>query len=111
MTKTKIDRVAARPSISMWRRDELMTLAEAAALVFPDLLSERSLRHAAAEGRLPISVVCGRHYVTLEALEKLSICTSLTDACMGDEDTADHDADDSDLDEDLAAIRRIRNRR
>jgi hypothetical protein len=109
MTKMKIDRVAARPSISMWRRDELMTYSEAAALVFPNLLSERSLRRAAAQGRIPISVVNGRHFLTLEALEKLSICTPLTEPHEGEEST--DDSENSDLDEDLAAIRRIRDRR
>lgn len=109
MTKPKIDRVAARPSISMWRRDELMTYGEAAALVFPNLLSERSLRRAAAQGRIPISVVNGRHFVTLDALEKLSVCTPLTDLYDGDESTDDSKADHSDLD--VAAIRRIRDRR
>jgi hypothetical protein len=112
MTKRTIDRVAARPDPAMWRNDELLTLGEAARLVFPNLLSERSLRHAAKIGRLPISVVNGKHFTTLDALALLSVCTSLPASDAPDNDyTDDPDAEDSDLDEDLAAIRRIRDRR
>jgi hypothetical protein len=112
MIKRTIDRVAARPDIAMWRRDELMTFGEAAALVFPNLLSERSLRLAARQGRLPISVVNGKHFVTLDALASLSVCTPLAASEAADDyDAGDPDADDPDLDEDLAAIRRIRDRR
>jgi hypothetical protein len=111
MTKRTIDRVAVRPDPAMWRNDELLTLGEAARLMFPNLLSERSLRHAAKEGRLPISVVNGKHFTTLDALALLSVCTPLPASDGPDDDTDEPDVDDSDLDEDLAAIRRIRERR
>lgn len=79
MSKIKAtDRVALRPDPSMWKGDELMTLSEAAALLWPDgLLSEKSLRHAVKVGRLPISKVAGKYFVTLDSLRLLSVCTPL----------------------------------
>jgi hypothetical protein len=59
----------------MWAHDELMNLAEAARLMWPDgPLTERSLRTAIREGRLPISVVAGKFFVTKQALGALSAC-------------------------------------
>jgi hypothetical protein len=54
-------RVTTRPDPSQWQDDELMTLGEAAALFCPDgPFSERTLRTAVRDGRLPISQVAGK---------------------------------------------------
>lgn len=77
-TAPKLDRVKARPRPDMWRDDELMTLAEAAALHWPDgPLTETSLRTAARDGRLPISQIAGKFFVTRVALRSLTVCEPL----------------------------------
>jgi hypothetical protein len=99
-----LDRVAVRPDPATWRNDELMTLGEAAALMFPDgPLSERSLRTAVREGRLPISVVAGKFFVTKAALSLLSVCTTITPNVSVPEGSTDIG-----LQEDLAIIRKLR---
>ena len=61
----EITRVAARPDPEEWRDDELMTMAEAAALLWPEgPITERTLRTAVRDGRLPISKVAGKFFVT-----------------------------------------------
>jgi hypothetical protein len=102
-----IDRVAARPDPAMWRSDELMTLKEAASLMWPDgFLTERQLRSAAKTGRLPISVVNGRYFVTREALALLSVCTPIApDASKSEEPR------EAGMDKDLAIIRKLRSGR
>ena len=58
-------RVAARPDPLSWGDDELMTPQEAAALLWPDgLITQRTLRTAVRDGKLPISQVAGKFFVT-----------------------------------------------
>lgn len=77
-TPPRLDRVKARPSPQMWQGDELMSLAEAAALYWPDgFLTETSLRTAARDGRLPISQIAGKFFVTRLALRSLTVCEPL----------------------------------
>jgi hypothetical protein len=62
----------------LWDDDELMTLIEAVALYWPDgPLTETSLRTAARDGRLPISQVAGKFFVTRTALRSLTVCAPL----------------------------------
>ena len=101
----RIDRVAARPDPMMWRADELLTLGEAAKLMWPDgLLSERSLRHAVREGRLPISIIAGKYFTTKAALDQLSICAPIVDE-------RPMETRRSDYEEDLATIQKLRENR
>jgi hypothetical protein len=72
---TKVDRVRARPDPALWADDELMTLVEVAALYWPDgPLTETSLRTAVRDGRLPISQIAGKFFVTKTALRSLTVC-------------------------------------
>jgi hypothetical protein len=76
MTKdAKFDRVRARPDPALWADDELMTLVEAATLYWPSgPLTETSLRTAVRDGRLPISQIAGKFFVTKVALRTLAVC-------------------------------------
>lgn len=104
MTKTML-RVAARPDPASWADDELMTLGEAAALFWPDgFFTERQLRLAVKNGRIPISQVNGKFFVTRNALRSLSVCTPVV-AVNGAEPK--HIGG---YEEDLAAIRKLRAR-
>lgn len=95
-------RIAARPNPNDWGEDDLMTLAEAAALFWPDgPISERTLRTAVRDGRLPISVLAGKFFVTKVALRRLSECEPIADG------TATRAGSRSVLDDDLAAIDRM----
>jgi hypothetical protein len=106
MTTKPLRRVAARPDPSDWAPDELLTLAEAAALMWPHgPLSERTLRTAVREGRLPISIVAGKFFVTKDALSLLSVCTPVTPTGR-----ASDESKDGCVEEDLAIIRRLRNK-
>ncbi len=99
------DRVTARPDPSQWRDDEIMTLREAAALFWPDgPFSERTLRTAVRDGRLPISQVARKFFVTKASLRVLSVCEPLRPARLG----ADALRGGGGLENDLAAIRRMR---
>jgi hypothetical protein len=103
-----LDRVAVRPDPATWRNDELLTLREAAALMWPNgPLSERSLRTAVREGRLPISVVAGKFFVTKDALSLLSVCTSLAVA----ETPKSERVVNPGFEEDLALIQKLRGRK
>lgn len=74
----KLERVRARPDPALWRDDELMTLVEAAALYWPEgPLTETSLRTAVRDGRLPISQIAGKFFVTKTALRTLTVCEPL----------------------------------
>lgn len=74
----KTERVCARPDPALWADDELMTLAEAAALYWPaGPLTETSLRTAIRDGRLPISQIAGKFFVTKAALRALTVCEPL----------------------------------
>ncbi|MBB3020402.1 hypothetical protein FHR70_003483 [Microvirga lupini] len=81
MHRTDYPRVAARPDPALWREDELLSLGEAVALFWPDgPLSVSSLRTAIRDGRLPVSVVAGKFFVTPLALRALSNCQVLRPA-------------------------------
>src|SRR6266581_7362523 len=75
MPKRKTDKLArakARPDPAQWGEDEVMTLAEAAAVFFPQgPLTLSSLRRAAAAGTLEIAKVAGKDLTTPRAIRKL----------------------------------------
>lgn len=76
--KTKPSRVTTRPDPEQWGEHELMSLAEAAALMWPQgPLTETSLRTAVRQGRLPISKVAGKFLTTRAALAMLAVCERL----------------------------------
>ena len=79
MTKqAKLERVRARPDPALWSDDEILTLREAAALYWPHgPLTETSLRTAVRDGRLPISQIAGKFFVTKTALRNLTVCEPL----------------------------------
>jgi hypothetical protein len=71
-------RVAARPDPAAWGENELLSLAEATALFWPDgPITERTLRTAVRDGRLPISLVARKFFVTKTAIASLSRCEPL----------------------------------
>jgi len=65
-------RVVARPDPAQWRDDELLTFAEAAALMWPDgPLTASSLRTAYRAGQLEVTVIARKLLVTKAALQRL----------------------------------------
>lgn len=65
-------RIALRPDPAQWGDDEPMTLAEAAALFFPQgPLTLCSLRTAVGAGKLEIARVAGKDLTTPRAIRKL----------------------------------------
>ena len=79
-TKPNLSRVQARPDPAQWAPDELLTLPEAALLMWPNgPLRAASLPTAARDGRLAITVVAGKHLTTKAALSELSVCTPRSD--------------------------------
>lgn len=85
MTK-RTDRVAERPDPAAWGDDELMNLSEAARLHWPcgGPITERTLRKLVRDGRLPISRLAGKFFVTRRALSRLSECTTVSPSCIDD---------------------------
>jgi hypothetical protein len=86
-----------------------MNLAEAAALFWPQgPISERTLRTAVRDRRLPISVVARKFYVTKAALRVLSRCEPIPprrgSTAGREEDQAANRGDAGVFDSDLAAI-------
>ena len=72
-------RIAARPNPSDWDNEELMTLAEAAALHWPHgPLTARSLRTAADAGQLPVVIVARKLLTSRRALQEMSRCHAKT---------------------------------
>jgi hypothetical protein len=68
-------RVAQRPDPRAWSDSELMNLAEAAALFFPDgVLTTASLRTAAKRGQLDIVEVARKHLTCKAAIARMSVC-------------------------------------
>lgn len=66
-------RIAQRPRPELWDPDELMTLAEAAAVFFPDgPLSLSSLRTAIRDGDLAITRVAGKILTTPRAIKEMT---------------------------------------
>lgn len=84
----RTDRISERPDPCKWDRDELMTLGEAARLHWPrGPITERTLRTAVRDGRLPISRLAGKFFVTRRALSSLSECTTArSPGAYGEED-------------------------
>ena len=72
-------RIAARPNPENWDLDDLMTLREAAHLMWPDgPLTERSLRTAAEDGQLPVTMIARKLLTTRRALLEISKCAPRT---------------------------------
>jgi hypothetical protein len=72
-------RVAARPDPQAWGTDELMTLAEAAALFWPlGPLTARSLRTAVDDGMLPVVMVARKLLTSRRAVEEMGRCSART---------------------------------
>jgi hypothetical protein len=66
-------RVAARPNPCDWADDELMTLAEAAALMWPQgPLTASSLRTAYRAGELEVAMIARKLLVTKAALAQMT---------------------------------------
>ncbi len=71
--RPSLDRLATRPTAGDWGEDELVSLAEAAALFFPSgPLSAASLRAARRRGELACAEVCGRTFTTPRAVRAMS---------------------------------------
>jgi hypothetical protein len=69
----KLIRIRERPDPSQWADDELLTLAEAAALMWPNgPLKTASLRTAARDGLLPVAVIAGKILTTKIGLRSMS---------------------------------------
>ena len=67
-----LDRLVARPTAEAWDADELVSLAEAAALFFPaGPLSAASLRAACRRGELACVSVCGKAFTTPRAVQTM----------------------------------------
>lgn len=68
-------RIAERPSPADWHDDELLTLEEAAALMWPDgPLTSTSLRHAVREKILDVAEIAGKILTCRAALRRMSAC-------------------------------------
>lgn len=75
-TKPNLRRVAERPDPQAWGEDEILTLPEAALLFWPrGPLRVASLRTAARDGKLAITVIAGKMMTTKRALRGLAVCT------------------------------------
>lgn len=73
MTTIKPRRVAARPDPQDWGADELMTLAEAAALLWPSgPLTASSLRTAYRAGELEVVMIARKLLVTKTSLAAMT---------------------------------------
>jgi hypothetical protein len=69
-------RVAARPDPAQWRDDELLTFAEAVALLWPDgPLTASSLRTAYRAGHLEVTEIARKLLVTKAALKRMTETT------------------------------------
>ncbi len=70
--RPSLARVQLRPALKDWRDDELMSLAEAAALFFPaGPMTANALRIACRRGELAATDVCGRIFTTPRAVRTL----------------------------------------
>jgi hypothetical protein len=107
MTSKIPRRVADRPDPALWGENELMNLGEAAALLWPrGPISERTLRTAVRDGRLPISRLAGKFFVTKAALATLSKCEPIKTSAAAPPERAPPSA----FENDLAAIRDMADR-
>jgi hypothetical protein len=106
MARKKIDRIALQPDASLWDPDSLLSLGEAARLHWPNgPITEKTLRWCVKNGRLPISEVAGKYFVTGRALATLSECKPVH--ARNTDDNADEAAAGASYLADLAAIRRL----
>ena len=70
-------RVAARPDPAQWGDDELLTFAEAAALLWPHgPLTASSLRTAYRSGQLEVTVIARKLLVTKAAIRAMTEAAS-----------------------------------
>lgn len=70
---TKASRTLLRPTPNSWDLDELMTLAEAVELHWPNgPITVRTLRTAIRDGQIPVCVVATKFFVTRRGLLELS---------------------------------------
>jgi hypothetical protein len=107
MNEKRPDRVAQRPDPAAWGEDELMSLGEAARLHWPDgPITERTLRTAVRDGRLPISRFAGKFFVTRRALAVLSNC----EPTPVSHPSREPEVATNGFEDDLAAVRRMRGR-
>ncbi|MET3694838.1 hypothetical protein [Methylobacterium goesingense] len=91
-------RVAARPSQIEWDDDELLTLPEAAALMWPNgPLTVSSLRTAVRDGQLQVVVVAGKILTNRAALRKMGTCGDLAPAGVGRRQAVSDRASPADL--------------
>jgi hypothetical protein len=105
MARKKIDRIAQQPDASLWDQDALLSLGEAARLHWPNgPITEKTLRWCVKNGRLPISKVAGKFFVTGRSLATLSECKPVR---ARDGDNADAATAGASYLADLAAIRRL----
>ena len=73
MTAKLPRRVAKRPDPKDWAADELMTFAEAAALLWPDgPLTASSLRTAYRSGELEVTLIARKLLVTKAAIQRMA---------------------------------------
>jgi hypothetical protein len=73
MATMKPRRVAARPDPKDWQADELLTFAEAAALLWPDgPLTASSLRTAYRAGQLEVTLIARKLLTTKRALAAMT---------------------------------------
>jgi DNA primase len=68
-------RALERPDPNEWSEEELMTLAEAAAVFWPSgLLTETSLRTAVRDRRLDVSEIAGKLLTNKSAINRMCVC-------------------------------------
>lgn len=71
-TVKKPARIAAKPDPDDWDDDDLLTIPEAAALMWPSgPITAATLRTAAKQGSLAIVEIAGKHFVTKAALRAM----------------------------------------
>src|SRR5690242_8592371 len=68
-------RIQRRPDPAEWADDELLTLAEAAALFWPEgPLTTTSLRTAERDGILEVAEIAGKLLTTKVAIKRMAVC-------------------------------------
>lgn len=82
--RAPLDRIRRRPLPCDWKPDELLTFAEAAALVFPHgPFSAAALRNAHRRGELRATRLAGRSFTTRAALQEMMDIPRSTDPRAG----------------------------
>lgn len=73
-----LSRVSQRPDPESWALDELLTLPEAAQLLWPEgPLTVTTLRTVVRYGELAVAVIAGKHFTTRRHLAVLTACKAL----------------------------------